>query len=102
MSAFDKAWKVVKRDGLDYGQRPIKESEAMTHGTELPSLKTMGVSQKKISNRKSAGKSPTNIGRVSGAPSAMQSRKNSTDHKKTVAEVNVDATLRNAGAKGQR
>ena len=101
MTAFDKAWKVVKRDGLDYGQRPIKESEAMTHDTELPSLKTIGRSQRKVS-RKSAGKSPTNISRVDAAPSAMQSRKNSTDHKKTVAEVNVDAALRNAGAKGQR
>ena len=47
MAAFEKAWELVKRDGKDYGQMPIKESTAMTHGTDLPSLKTIGRSQRK-------------------------------------------------------
>ena len=101
MNPFDKAWEVVKRDGLDYGQRPIKESEAMTHGSDIPPLKTLGRDQRKPS-RASAGKSPVNIKRVSGAHASSSTRGNSTDHKKTQAESSVDAKLRNAGAKGPR
>ena len=100
MSSFEKAWEFVKRDGKDYGQMPIKESTAMTHGTDLPSLKTIGRSQRKT--RKSGGKSPRNISRVSGAHASSSSRKDKTDHKKSAAEASVDAKLRNAGAKGQR
>jgi len=98
--SFSSAWIVVKRDGKDYGQMPIKESTAMTHGTDLPSLKTIGRSQRKT--RKSGGKSPRNISRVSGAHASSSSRKDKTDHKKSAAEASVDAKLRNAGAKGQR
>ena len=98
--SFSSAWIVVKRDGKDYGQMPIKESTAMTHGTGLPSLKTIGRSQRKT--RKSGGKSPRNISRVSGAHASSSSRKDKTDHKKSAAEASVDAKLRNAGAKGQR
>ena len=100
MTVFEKAWELVKRDGKDYGQMPIKESTAMTHGTDLPSLKTIGRSQRKT--RKSGGKSPRNISRVSGAHASSSSRKDKTDHKKSAAEASVDAKLRNAGAKGQR
>ena len=98
--SFSSAWIVVKRDGKDYGQMPIKESTAMTHGTDLPSLKTIGRSQRKT--RKSGGKSPRNISRVDGAHASSSSRKDKTDHKKSAAEASVDAKLRNAGAKGQR
>ena len=101
MNPFDKAWEVVKRDGLDYGHRPIKASEAMTHGSDIPPLKTLGRDQRKPS-RASAGKSPVNIKRVRGAHASSSTRGNSTDHKKTQAESSVDAKLRNAGAKGQR
>ena len=101
MTAFEKAWEVVKRDGLDFGQRPIKESEAMTHGSDIPPLKTLGRDQRKPS-RASAGKSPVNIKRVDGAHPSSSTRGNSTEHKKTQPEASVDAKLRNAGAKGQR
>ena len=99
---FEKAWQMMKEDGADYGQRPIKESEAMTRNTELPSLKTLGRSQRKISTKRSGGKSPVNIKRVDGAHASSSTRGNSTDFKETQAESNVNAKLRNAGAKGQR
>lgn len=102
MTVFEKAWKIAKEDGKDYGQMPIKESEAMTRNTELPSLKTLGRSQKKISTKRSGGKSPVNIKRVDGAHASSSTRGNSTDFKETQAESNVNAKLRNAGAKGQR
>tara|TARA_B100000902_G_scaffold381093_1_gene417195 strand:+ start:450 stop:755 length:306 start_codon:yes stop_codon:yes gene_type:complete len=101
MSSFDTAWKIVKRDGLDYGQQEIPESLASTYLTDIPSLKTLGRDQRKPS-RASAGKSPVNIKRVSGAHASSSTRGNSTDHVKTQAEEGVDAKLRNAGAKGQR
>lgn len=101
MTAFDKAWKIVKEDGADYGQKPIRESEAMTRNTELPSLKTLGRSQRKMS-RRSGGKSPVNIKRVDGAHASSSTRGNSMDFKETQSESNVNAKLRNAGAKGQR
>tara|TARA_R100000152_G_C6659697_1_gene98934 strand:- start:357 stop:665 length:309 start_codon:yes stop_codon:yes gene_type:complete len=102
MTAFDKAWGVVKRDGLDYDQEEIPEALAATYLTEIPPLKTQGRSQMKPGSRKSGGSSPRDIGRVSGAHASSSSRKDSMDHRKTQAEANVDAKLRNAGAKGQR
>ena len=112
MTAFDRAWSLVKRGLLDsiHGQRVVPEALASAglenglrpmrrRATDSPFVEHQRFS------RTRRGRSPDHIKRVSGGTSLANTKGRVSDigkPRKSVAEVSADAKMRMAGERSSR
>jgi len=106
MTAFDQAWRVVKRGLLDdiHGESVVMSALPPTQGTELKPIRTRHKRHQRFS-RTGRGRSPDHIKRKEGGPSLGNTKGRVSDIgrlKETTAEASTKARLRNAGVEGSR